>query len=121
MYLGPMDAVAPRGGTFGSFAGRPQGLRASIVPRPSAQRDEMFERSWSPQITFHHIRPRQVERRAKVLIVVFPKCRRDRDLRKRFYRELGAAAPFPVHGMDKVRNRTMPRTGPAPLELRSQQ
>src|ERR1700675_3235327 len=26
-----MNAVVPRGGTFGSFAGRPQGLRASIA------------------------------------------------------------------------------------------
>ena len=31
MCLGPMNAVAPRSGTFGSFAARPQGLRASIA------------------------------------------------------------------------------------------
>ena len=31
MCLGPVAAVVPRGGTFGSFTGRPQGLGASIA------------------------------------------------------------------------------------------
>jgi peptidoglycan/LPS O-acetylase OafA/YrhL len=52
----------------------------------------MLERSRTPQITLHHIGPRQVERRTKVLILFFSKRCRDRDFRERFHRELGAAA-----------------------------
>jgi hypothetical protein len=76
----------------------------------------MLERPRTPQITLHHIGSPQAERRAKVLIVDFPECRCNRDFRKRVYRKCGAAAPFPIHRMDKARHRAMPS-----LELRSQQ